>query len=123
MDISISRNKGVYEAESRLWCVKCPLSFQIRFLTMTVPHRACYLAVVLYVSGFVMVGASFQKKLSIGVVIMGWGISEVAIMVNTVAICGYLCHCVVVAIVLTCYGLDAYSNDCFPRRQVCSYYF
>jgi len=78
MDISIRRNKGVHEAESRLW--------------------ACYLAVVLYVSGFVMLGASFQKELSIGLVIMGWGISEVAIMVNTVAV-------------------YAYCNDCFPKRQ------
>ncbi|KIM88318.1 hypothetical protein PILCRDRAFT_3335 [Piloderma croceum F 1598] len=78
MDVSIRRNKGVHEAESRLW--------------------ACYLAVVLYVSGFVVLGAAFQQKLSIGAVIMGWGISVVAIMINTVAI-------------------YAYSNDCFPKRQ------
>jgi hypothetical protein len=70
-----------------------------------------------------MLGASFQKELSIGVVIMGWGISEVEIMVNTVASCGYLCHCAVVVIVLSCYGLDAYSNDCSPKRQVCSSIF
>jgi hypothetical protein len=57
-------------------------------MTKTVPDRACYLAVVLYLAGFVMLGASFQKELSIGVVIIGWGISEVAIMINTVAVCG-----------------------------------
>ncbi|KIM76220.1 hypothetical protein PILCRDRAFT_826583 [Piloderma croceum F 1598] len=78
MEVSIRRNKGVHEAESRLW--------------------ACYLAVVLYVVGFVVLGAAFQKKLSLGAVITGWGIAEVAIMINTVAI-------------------YAYCNDCFPTRQ------
>jgi hypothetical protein len=53
-------------------------------------HRACYPAVALYVCGFVVLGASLQKQLSIGAVIMGWGIAEVAVMINTVAICGCL---------------------------------
>jgi hypothetical protein len=78
---------------------------------------------VLYVSGFVLLGASFQKDLSIAMVIMGWGISQVGIMVNTVAVCQYLDHCAAVANILSCYVPDAYGNDCFPRRQVCSQHF
>ena len=87
-----------------------------------VSHRTCYLAVVLYVSGFVVLGAAFQQKLSIGAVIMGWGISVVAIMINTVAICECICRCAIVMAVLNSYVSDAYSNDCFPKRQVCSQY-
>jgi hypothetical protein len=49
--------------------------------------RACYIAMPLYVCGFVVLGAAFQKHLSVGAIIMGWGLAEVAIMVNTVAIC------------------------------------
>ena len=123
MDISIRRNKGVHEAESRLWCVKFSLSSKTWFMSKNVPHRACYLAVVLYVSGFVMLGVSFQKKLSIGVVIIGWGISGVAIMVNTVAVCGYIFCCTDVTIVFSCHPPDAYCNDCFPKRQVSSKQF
>lgn len=65
---------------------------------MDIP-RACYLAVPLYVCGFLVLGASFQKHLSVGALIMGWGIAELAIMINTVAIYAYL-------------------NDCFPKHQV-----
>lgn len=78
MNLSIRKNKGVFEAESRLW--------------------TCYVAVPLYICGFVTLGASLQKHLSIGGLIMGWGIAEVAIMVNTVAV-------------------YAYVNDCFPTLQ------
>ncbi|KIP06311.1 hypothetical protein PHLGIDRAFT_465509 [Phlebiopsis gigantea 11061_1 CR5-6] len=78
MNLSIRRNKGVFEAESRLW--------------------TCYIAVPLYVCGFVVLGAALQKHLTVGALIMGWGIAEVAIMVNTVAI-------------------YAYANDCFPTMQ------
>lgn len=53
----------------------------------------------LYVCGFLVLGASFQKHLSVGALVMGWGISEVAVMVATVAV-------------------YAYCNDCFPTRQV-----
>ena len=45
------------------------------------------MAVVLYIVGFVLLGASFQDKLSVGALVMGWGIAEVAIMINTVAVC------------------------------------
>ncbi|KAF8830222.1 hypothetical protein HHX47_DHR2000648 [Lentinula edodes] len=65
MNVSIRRNSGVFEAESRLW--------------------ACYLAMPLYICGFVLLGASFQDHLSVGALVMGWGISELAVMINTVA--------------------------------------
>ncbi|OJT14824.1 hypothetical protein TRAPUB_8618 [Trametes pubescens] len=78
MNFAIRRNNGVFVAEARLW--------------------TCYVATPLYVCGFVLLGAAFQKHLSVGALVMGWGIAEVAVMVNTVAI-------------------YAYCNDCFPRRQ------
>ncbi|PBK79305.1 MFS general substrate transporter [Armillaria gallica] len=78
MNMSIRRNHGVFEAESRLW--------------------ACYIALPLYICGFVTLGASIQNHLNTGAVIMGWGIAELAIMINTVAI-------------------YAYRNDCFPKHQ------
>jgi hypothetical protein len=65
--VSIRRNHGVFEAESRLW--------------------ACYPAVVIYIVGFVTLGAGIQEQLSIGALVMGWGLAEVAIMINTVAVC------------------------------------
>ncbi|EJD08564.1 MFS general substrate transporter [Fomitiporia mediterranea MF3/22] len=78
MNMGIKRNKGVFEAETRLW--------------------ACYIAMPLYLCGFLTLGGSIQNKLSIGGVIMGWGIAEVAVMINTVAV-------------------YAYCNDCFPRHK------
>lgn len=78
MNLSIRRNNGVFEAENRLW--------------------ACYLAMPLYICGFVLLGASFQNHLSVGALVMGWGIAELAVMINTVAV-------------------YAYCNDCFPRHQ------
>ena len=49
--------------------------------------RACYIAMPLYLCGFLVLGAAFQKKLSVGAVVMGWGLAEVAVMINTVAVC------------------------------------
>ncbi|KAK0237984.1 hypothetical protein EDD85DRAFT_832538, partial [Armillaria nabsnona] len=71
MNMSIRRNHGVFEAESRLW--------------------ACYIALPLYICGP-------SEYLNTAGIIMGWGISELAIMINTVAI-------------------YAYCNDCFPKHQ------
>ncbi|KAJ6536166.1 MFS general substrate transporter [Mycena capillaripes] len=65
MNFSIRHNAGVFEAESRLW--------------------ACYIAVPLYICGFVVLGVSFQNHLSVGGLIMGWGIAETA----TVAVLAY----------------------------------
>ncbi|KAF7351663.1 Efflux pump rdc3 [Mycena sanguinolenta] len=69
---------GVFEAESRLW--------------------ACYIAVPLYIIGFVVLGAAFQHHLSIAALVIGWGIAECAIMINTVAVL-------------------AYCSDSFPRHH------
>lgn len=74
----IKRNHGVFEAEMRLWML--------------------YLALPLYICGFVVIGAAFQNHLTIGALIMGWGIAECATMMTTVAV-------------------YAYCNDCFPRHQ------
>ncbi|KAJ7806430.1 MFS general substrate transporter [Mycena olivaceomarginata] len=65
MNLSIKRNGGVFEAESRLW--------------------ACYIAVPLYICGFVVLGAAFENHLSICALVMGWGIAECA----TVAVIAY----------------------------------
>jgi hypothetical protein len=78
MNFTIRRNNGVFEAESRLW--------------------ACYVAMPLYICGFVVLGGAFQKHLSPGAIVMGWGIAEMAIMINTVAV-------------------YAYCNDSFPKHQ------
>lgn len=64
--------------------------------------RACYLGVALYICGFVTLGATFQKHLGVGALVMGWGIAELAAMINTVAV-------------------YAYCNDCFPKQQVRSF--
>ncbi|KAJ8701500.1 hypothetical protein PTI98_000268 [Pleurotus ostreatus] len=78
MNFSIRRNNGVFEAESRLW--------------------ACYIGLPLYICGFVTLGAAFQMHLSVGAVVMGWGIAQFAIMITTVAV-------------------YAYANDCFPKHR------
>ncbi|KAH7882827.1 MFS general substrate transporter [Phlebopus sp. FC_14] len=77
MTVSIRRNAGIFQPESRLW--------------------ACYLAMPLYLCGFLVMGAGIQH-LNIAGLILGWGIAEIAVMINTVVI-------------------YAYCNDCFPRRQ------
>ncbi|KAF9050957.1 MFS general substrate transporter [Rhodocollybia butyracea] len=73
MNVSIRRNNGVFEAESRLW--------------------ACYVGIPLYICGFVLLGASFQNQLSPGAFIMGFGISMVAVMIITVAVYAYCNDC------------------------------
>lgn len=52
--------------------------------------RACYIAMPLYICGFVVLGASFQNHLSPGAIVMGWGLAETAVMINTVAVCKYI---------------------------------
>ncbi|RPD65251.1 MFS general substrate transporter [Lentinus tigrinus ALCF2SS1-7] len=78
LEVAVRRNKGVFEAECRLW--------------------ACYIAVALFVAGFVLQGAAFQMHLHIAVLVLGWILAEVAVMLNTSAI-------------------YAYCSDCFPRYQ------
>ncbi|KAF9062021.1 MFS general substrate transporter [Rhodocollybia butyracea] len=65
MNVSIRRNNGVFEAESRLW--------------------ACYVGIPLYICGF--------NQLSPGAFIMGFGISMVAVMIITVAVYAYCNDC------------------------------
>jgi hypothetical protein len=48
---------------------------------------------------------------------MGWGIAEVAIMVNTVAICEFPDLHPVFCEDQTSYALDTYTNACFPKHQ------
>ncbi|KAI0793044.1 MFS general substrate transporter [Irpex lacteus] len=70
MNRSIRQNHGVFNAENRLW--------------------SCYVAVALYIAGMVLMGAAFQKHLTIAALIIGWGLVEIAIMINTVAVYAYL---------------------------------
>lgn len=74
MIFTVRKNKGIFEAESRLW--------------------ACYAAMPLFI---LILGAGIQH-LNKAALILGWGIAEVAVMVNTVAV-------------------YAYCNNCFPRHQ------
>ncbi|GAA5936907.1 hypothetical protein JCM3775_002741 [Rhodotorula graminis] len=77
-DRLIKRNKGVFEAEMRLW--------------------TCYVSMPPFVAGFILLGAAFQNKLNVAAVIFGWGLAELGILLNTVAVYAYL-------------------NNCFPTRQ------
>jgi hypothetical protein len=93
-------------------------------------YRTCYVAVPLYICGFVLLGAAFQKHLSVGALVMGWGIAELAIMINTVAVCKLLfssLHSPAASAFILRYGsplynvdcsiADAYCNNSFPRHQ------
>ncbi|KAJ7078994.1 MFS general substrate transporter [Mycena crocata] len=75
--IGIRRNRGVFEAETRLWM--------------------CYVSLPLYVTGFLLLGHGIQVK-NVPSVVLGWGIGQVGIMLNTTAIYAYL-------------------TDCFPNRE------
>ncbi|KAI0284708.1 MFS general substrate transporter, partial [Russula aff. rugulosa BPL654] len=99
MRVTTRRNHGVFEAEGRLWRVQSTYSILLgRGSNTQMAVRACYVAVPLYVCGFLALGIGFQKHDSVGAVVMGWGIAQVAIMVNTVAVYAYL-------------------NDCFPKNH------
>lgn len=66
---------------------------------LTMVFRACYVGMPLYICGFITLGASFQEHLSVGALVMGWGISVLSVLINTVAV-------------------YAYCNDCFPKHKV-----
>ncbi|KLO19177.1 MFS general substrate transporter [Schizopora paradoxa] len=70
---SIKRNKGVFEAESRLWM--------------------CYISLPFYIAGLIISGFPFQDKLPLVAVVFGWGIREVAVMTTTVAVYAYANNC------------------------------
>lgn len=86
MEVCIRRNKGVFEAEMRLWWV------QILCLAICYPEielsirRTCYVSVVLYIAGFVVLGACMEQ-LSIAGLVLGWGIAQCVVVFNTVAVC------------------------------------
>jgi len=52
--------------------------------------RACYIGIPLYICGFVLLGATLEKHLSVGLLVLGWGMAIVAMIVDTVAICTFL---------------------------------
>ena len=50
-------------------------------------YRTCYIGVSLYIFGFLILGVALQNHLSVGALVIGWGVAVVAVMVNTVAVC------------------------------------
>ena len=56
-------------------------------LTGCCTERACYPSVVLFVCGSVLEGAAFQLHLHIAVLVVGWVLAQMAVMMNTSAIC------------------------------------
>jgi hypothetical protein len=80
--------------------------------------RTCYIAIPLYVCGFVVLGSAFQEHKSVGALVIGWGLAEVAIMMNTVAVCASsLLSIPLGKKIRGPLVLDAYTNDCFPKHQ------
>lgn len=47
------------------------------------------MSIPLYICGFVVIGAALQETLSVGALVMGWGIAMVSNMICTVAVCQY----------------------------------
>ena len=66
-----------------LFRVHLPTSDSKRMAT----SRTCYIGVLLYVVGFVVLGASLQNHLHVAAVIIGWGIAQIGLLVTTVAVC------------------------------------
>ena len=48
------------------------------------------MGVPLYICGFLVLGDALKKHSSVAELVIGWGISMVALMVNTVAVCAFL---------------------------------
>lgn len=117
MNTSVKRNNGVFEAESRLWYVQDRNISGDRYTIANFAGvRACYAAVPLYICGFVLLGAAFEKHLGTAAIIFGWGIAVMAVMINTVAVCEwYFCY-IRYKNRLTVTA-DAYCNDCFPKHK------
>jgi hypothetical protein len=93
MRVTTRRNKGVFEAESRLWWVRlaCLLGRSANSSMVGLrTRRACYIGVPLYICGFLVLGDALKKHTSVGELVVGWGIAMVALMVNTVAVCAFL---------------------------------
>ncbi|KAF5312000.1 hypothetical protein D9619_002495 [Psilocybe cf. subviscida] len=56
----MQRKHGVHEAEARLW--------------------TCYIGVLMYAVGFVILGVALQDHLNISALIIGWGIAQAAVL-------------------------------------------
>ena len=50
-------------------------------------HRTCYVALPLYVVGFVVLGVALKDHTSVPALVIGWGLIIIAVMMNTVAVC------------------------------------
>ncbi|KAJ9115483.1 hypothetical protein QFC22_005241 [Naganishia vaughanmartiniae] len=66
----IRKNKGVFEAEMRLWTL--------------------YLGLPFFAAGFILLGAGFQYKFNFAGLVVGWVLAEFGILVSTVGIYAYL---------------------------------
>ena len=51
--------------------------------------RLCAIALPTYVTGLVISGVAFERKLAVTAVVLGWGIREIAVMIDTAAVCKY----------------------------------
>ncbi|KAG0148711.1 hypothetical protein CROQUDRAFT_654544 [Cronartium quercuum f. sp. fusiforme G11] len=63
------RNKGIFEPEMRLWTL--------------------YVGLPPFIVGFVLLGAAFEKKLHLAILVLGWGLAQIAVMISTVACYNY----------------------------------
>jgi hypothetical protein len=81
MNMNVCRSKGFLEAESRLWY---EIHFQKRFKLRASVGLAMSPCRYNDICGFLTLGAGIQN-LNTAALIMGWGISLVAVTFNTVA--------------------------------------
>lgn len=70
-------------------CLSFKMSLTVRWRAGE--YRACYVAVPLYVCGFVILGVALKDHNSVFALVVGWGLLVAAVMMNTVAVCAYLC--------------------------------
>ena len=51
--------------------------------------RTLYISIPLYLCGFLVLGAALQNHLHIAVIVVGWGIAQIADLMCAVAVCEY----------------------------------
>ena len=95
---SIKRNKGVFEAKSRLWYGITIIHWHFRAISQY-HHSTGHVISQLHSTSAATLCAAFQKYLGTAALIMGWSIAQVAITINTAAV-------------------YAYCSDAFPKHQV-----
>lgn len=59
----------------------------LEFFLLTFRCRTCYIGVLMYAVGFVILGVALQDHLNISALIIGWGIAQAAVLVITVPVC------------------------------------